>query len=187
MGRVRFSFNAVVAAVALPAMSFSRLFSAAAVVLSVALASGCETNVAQRGNLPPPDKLAEIHPGTTTKTEVTKILGSPSSIGVFNDDAWYYISRKTEQLAFFKPDVMDQEVYVVRFDDKGVVKAVDHKTLKNAETITPVARTTPAPGRELTFLEQILGNIGRFNRSSSKAGPEAPTPGPRPNDNPGGW
>jgi outer membrane protein assembly factor BamE (lipoprotein component of BamABCDE complex) len=132
-----------------------------------ALIAGCATSVEQRGNLPAQDKIAEIHPGSTTKDQVVKILGSPSSVGVFNDKSWYYISRRTGQFAFLDPDVIDQQVYIVNFDDQGVVKAVDHKGLEDGKEITPVARATPAPGRELSFLEQLIGNLGKFNKSAA--------------------
>ena len=52
--------------------------------LALAALCGCSPTVDQRGNLPDPDKLAKICPGATTKDEVVKILGTPSSIGVFN-------------------------------------------------------------------------------------------------------
>lgn len=149
--------------------------------LAVASLAGCGT-VDQRGNLPEADKLAEIHPGTTTRDQVVKILGTPSSTGVFDDKNWFYISRKTKRLAFFSPDVMDQEVYIVRFDGNGVVSRVDRKDLADGRDIEPVPGATPAPGRELTFVEQVLGNLGRFNKSasSSSSEPEARAPGPNP-------
>lgn len=132
---------------------------------------GCIASVDQRGNLPEPEQIAAIHPGTTTRDQVTKILGTPSSTGVFDDKSWYYISRKIKQVAFFDPSVTDQQVYVVNFDGNGVVKSVDHKGLKDAREIEPAPGATPAPGRELTFLEQVLGNIGRFNKSPSSSEP----------------
>jgi outer membrane protein assembly factor BamE (lipoprotein component of BamABCDE complex) len=135
-------------------------------LLAIVLAA-CAPTVAERGNLPEPEKLAEIHPGTTTREQVAKILGTPSSTGVFDDKNWYYISRKTEQISFLDPDVLDQQVYIVNFDDKGVVKGVGHKDLKDGREIEPAPGATPAPGRELTFLEQVLGNLGRFNSSGS--------------------
>jgi len=153
--------------------STSRRVSVCALVsgwLALAELCGCSPTVDQRGNLPDPDKLATIRPGATTKDEVVKILGTPSSIGVFNDKSWYYISRRTEQLAFLDPDVLDQQVYIVNFDERGVVKAVDHRTLKDGREITPAPGATPAPGRELTFLEQIIGNVGRFNKSGGTSG-----------------
>ena len=67
---------------------------------------------------------------------------------------------------FFNPDVLDQQVYIVRFDGNGVVASVDRKDLQDGRDIEPVPGATPAPGRELTFLEQVLGNMGRFNKSS---------------------
>jgi outer membrane protein assembly factor BamE (lipoprotein component of BamABCDE complex) len=162
-----------------------RLFVVLATACGAAAFVSCAPNVDQRGNLPNPDKLAEIHAGTTTKDEVAKILGTPSSVSVFNNDkSWYYISRRTSQTAFFEPDVLDQQVYIVNFDDQGVVKAVDHKALEDGKEITPVARATPAPGRELSFLEQLIGNLGKFNSSggggSSSGG--GGTQGPKPND-----
>ena len=153
---------------------------------SVSALASCAPSVEQRGNLPASEKLSEIHAGSTTKDEVVKILGTPSSVSVFNNDkSWYYISRRTAQTAFFEPAVLDQQVYIVRFDDQGVVKTVDHKALEDREEISPVARATPAPGRELSFLEQLIGNLGKFNSSSGSAGNSSGggTQGPSPSDN----
>ena len=148
--------------------SFRRISLSAALGLALA-ASGltaCSPTVDQRGNLPEPDKLAEIRPGATTRDEVAKILGTPSSTAVFDNKTWYYISRRTKQVAFFNPDVVDQQVYIVNFDERGVVRAVDHRDLKDGQEIEPAPGATPAPGRELTFLEQVIGNVGRFNKSA---------------------
>ena len=88
--------------------SMRRLF-AVLVVFGAGAVMSCAPSVEQRGNLPNPDKIAEIHAGSTTKDEVAKILGTPSSVSVFNNDkSWYYISRRTAQTAFFEPDVLDQ-------------------------------------------------------------------------------
>jgi len=154
-------------------------------MLGAAAVASCAPSVDQRGNLPNPDKIAEIRAGSTTKDEVAKILGTPSSISVFgNDKSWYYISRRTAQTAFFDPDVLDQQVYIVNFDDQGIVRAVDHRVLEDGKEITPVARATPAPGRELSFLEQLIGNLGKFNADSGGGGGSGGggTQGPKPTD-----
>jgi outer membrane protein assembly factor BamE (lipoprotein component of BamABCDE complex) len=177
-------------------MTTPRFSSILATLSAAVVLSGCAGDINQRGNLPPPDDLAQIHPGKTTKDEVAKILGTPSSVGVFDDNDWYYISRRTKQVAFFDPDVLDQQVYIVDFNPDGVVQAVEHKTLRNGQDITPVARTTPAPGKHLTFIEQIIGNLGKFNGNGgggegvsaggpsgagpSGAGPSTRSPGPNP-------
>ncbi|HEX3881359.1 MAG TPA: outer membrane protein assembly factor BamE [Stellaceae bacterium] len=151
-------------------------------------ASGCAATVDQRGALPAPERFAEIHLGLT-KEQVVKILGTPSSMGVFDDNAWYYISRKTSRVSFFQPEVLDQNVFVINFDNSGAVRGLGHRTLADAQEIEPAPGATPAPGRELTFLEQIIGNVGRFNKGTggsagSGAGDtaEGRQAGPLPND-----
>ena len=138
----------------------------AGVALAIMLA-GCAISEDQRGHLPDADKLAEIQPGVTTKEQVVKILGTPSSASTFDDDVLYYISRKTKQVAFFNAALLDQQVYIVDFDDKGVVKDVGHRGMDDGQNVTMAPGATPSPGRELTFIEQLLGNIGRFNSGSA--------------------
>jgi outer membrane protein assembly factor BamE (lipoprotein component of BamABCDE complex) len=181
MGRILSCFNADPYA-----LHQSKLTLPAALAMVVAAGlGGCVSSVDQRGNLPDPDKVAEIRPGATTRDEVAKILGTPSSIGVFDSKNWYYISRKTKRVAFFDPDVLDQQVFIVNFDDKGVVRGLDRKELKDGRDIEPAPGATPAPGRELTFLEQILGNVGRFTKGGSSGGRDTGggQQGPKPTDN----
>jgi outer membrane protein assembly factor BamE (lipoprotein component of BamABCDE complex) len=64
--------------------------------------------------------------------------------------------------------VLEQNVAVVEFDDKGFVRDIRRYTLEDGVVINPVTRKTPAVGKELSFLEQIFGNIGRFNANTSK-------------------
>jgi outer membrane protein assembly factor BamE (lipoprotein component of BamABCDE complex) len=185
MGRAPPCFNRTEAITSVPrhASRQTRLSASLLVTLATFGLVGCGGSVDQRGHLPEAEKIAQIRPGTTTRSEVASILGTPSSIGVFNDNNWYYISRKTRQVAFFKPDVLDQQVYVVSFDPSGVVQSIDHKSLQDGREITPVPGATPTPGRELTFLEQVLGNVGRFTGGRSAGiDDEARPPGPSPRD-----
>jgi len=141
-----------------------------AVGLSAASVGACNPTVSPRGNLLPPSALEQIKPGSTDKATVTRILGSPSSVATFDDKTWYYISQRTEEVAFFKPDVVDQEVVVVTFDNENVVMDVRKLHDMGRTDIQPVARTTPAPGKELSFMEQLLGNFGRFNTNNAQGG-----------------
>ncbi|MBV8779456.1 MAG: outer membrane protein assembly factor BamE [Alphaproteobacteria bacterium] len=166
MGPDRNRFNIAAPRAARPA-ALARA-AALTVALMVAL-TACTVSEDQRGKLPDADKLAQIKPGSTTKEQVVKILGSPSSASTFDDDVWYYISRKTRQVAFLSPAVLDQQVFIVDFDGKGVVKDIGHKTLADGQRVTPAAGATPAPGRELSFLEQLIGNIGRFGNTGGGA------------------
>jgi outer membrane protein assembly factor BamE (lipoprotein component of BamABCDE complex) len=149
----------------------SRLLRRLAVVLAAAAVAAplgaCTPTVSARGNLPTAEQLSQIKPGVTDKASITSLLGSPSTVASFDDTTWYYISQKTEELAFFKPEVRDPEVVAVTFDKDGTVKGVQNLRSKSPRGIEPVARTTPAPGKELSFIEQLLGNFGRFNTNSA--------------------
>jgi outer membrane protein assembly factor BamE (lipoprotein component of BamABCDE complex) len=123
---------------------------------------GCSVPVDQRGNLPNPTTLADIKPGVSDKATVTRLLGSPSSVAAFDKDTWYYISQKTKEVAFFKPELLDQEVVVINFDQDGVVRDVRHRGMEDRKVVVPDPNATPAPGREFSFLEQLIGNFGRF-------------------------
>lgn len=151
----------------------------ALIALSLGLfaTAGCGIPVNQRGNLPKPEALEQIKPGVTDKQTVTRLLGTPSTTAAFDGNTWYYISRETKQVAFLKPDVLDQQVVAVRFDDSGIVTAIDRKGLKDAKAVTPNPNATPAQGREFTFLEQLIGNFGKFNSSKAATTPGGPNPG----------
>lgn len=138
-----------------------------ALALAAALAAlaGCNSEVTVRGNMPDPEALAAIQPGNASKQSVAELLGSPSTVSNFEDKTWYYIGQKQTQFAFLDPDVLERSVFLVTFDDSGVVQDTALYTLEDGRIINPVTRTTPTEGRELTILQQIFGNLGRFPAS----------------------
>lgn len=145
-----------------------------AMVLTLGLAlSACQHTIDDLGYVPDPDNVVRIKPGLQGRDEVREILGSPSSTSTFTDDRWYYISKKTETVAFFQPTTLDQNVLEIDFDKDGIVSEVRRYTLKDGEQVEPVARVTPSPGQKLTFIQQLLGNLGRFNANNQRDQPGA--------------
>ncbi len=139
-----------------------------AIAAALLIVAGCSTTLDQRGNLPDEAKLELIRPGVTSRETVSQLLGTPSSVSTFDDKTWYYISRRTEQFAFFKPELLDQQVVAVTFDENGVVQDVTRRGMADRREVSMVARVTPTPGRELGLLEQLVGNLGRFNAVDSR-------------------
>ena len=134
-------------------------------ILAVAL-GGCELGFTDtRGYVPDEESLSRLEPGRQNRDDVQQLLGSPASQGVFDaEQSWYYIMRKTYQFAFLQPEVLDQRVVVVHFDDGGTLRDVRRYNLEDGIVVDPVTRETPSPGKELSFLEQLLGNLGKFNK-----------------------
>ncbi|HEV7369497.1 outer membrane protein assembly factor BamE, partial [Arenibaculum sp.] len=87
-----------------------KLLLAAGAMLALA---ACSPTVNTRGNLLEADRLAQVQPGTSTQDDVAALLGSPSSVGTFDPNVWYYIGQRTEKTAFFRPDVAERKVVVL--------------------------------------------------------------------------
>lgn len=143
----------------------SRILAAA---LLGAAVTACAPTLATRGNMTDPDAVAQIKTGSTTRDQVAGLLGTPTSVGTFDQKVWYYIGQKTEKTAFFKPDVLERRVVVVHFNDSGVVSDVKTLDQNQGQDIEMVERTTPTHGREMGFLEQMIGNFGRFSAKDTK-------------------
>jgi len=125
--------------------------------------NGCTPRVDVRGNLPDPELLEEIRAGGFGRDDVAQLLGSPSTTAMFENETWFYVSQKTQTVAFLEPEVVEQTVVVVQFENTGEVKSVDQLDLEDGRIVTPTEKVTPTLGNDLTILEQALGNLGRFN------------------------
>lgn len=149
-------------------------------VIVGAFAGACEPPVKVRGHLPDPEIMAKIEPGEHGQSDVVEMLGSPSTASSFGQTTWYYIGSKEEQIAFFRPEVLKRNVFAVTFTEGDTVKNTRLYTQADGRPIDPVDRITPAPGRDLTLLQQLLGNLGRFNTQGSGQGSAGtPSPGPQ--------
>ena len=141
------------------------LYRIAFAALGLAALAACTPEKDLRGILPDKEQIAEIKPGATRREDVTRILGTPSATSTFDAETWYYIGERTETVAFFKPKVLEHKVIVVRFDKDGTVEDVRQvDAMKDGKDIALVERETPTKGKEMTVIQQLIGNVGRFNK-----------------------
>jgi outer membrane protein assembly factor BamE (lipoprotein component of BamABCDE complex) len=142
-----------------------------------------ETPRQLRGNLVEEEELRQIVTGVSSRNDVQALLGSPSATSTFDDNEWFYIGGVTRQRPGQLLGIEEQRVVIVRFDPRGTVREVRRLGMEDGRTIVAVARTTPSPGNERSFMQQLFGNIGRVGPSVSggqSTGPGAPAPtGPR--------
>lgn len=129
----------------------------------------CEPIVETHGFVPSQERLAQLEPGVQTKADVRRLLGAPSTTGTFDAHVWYYISRRTESVAFYQAEVTDQQVLAIHFDDRDVIEKIERKGLDDAREVAFSERETPTAGNELGIFEQLLGNLGRFNKEDAGA------------------
>ncbi|MCU0986161.1 MAG: outer membrane protein assembly factor BamE [Acetobacteraceae bacterium] len=150
----------------------------AGTLLGSTLLAGCgiaDASKDARGHRVDRELLAELVPGVQTRSDVSALLGSPSATATFGEDTWYYIGGVTQNRVGRKDALIEQEVVAVHFDRNGVLQRVEVVEKADATPIDPVARITPTPGTEVSFIGMILGNIGRFGGAQqSRTGPGAP-------------
>lgn len=142
----------------------------AALVLGMSVAA-CAPEITTHGFVPDPEDLAKVVPGVTSRDEVWDLLGSPTSRATEDDSRWYYVTRVTESLAFYDPDFLGASVIVVDFNEAGTVEYLDVRILPETEEFAFIDRETPTQGKDLGLLEQLFGNLGKFDRGASSGGP----------------
>jgi outer membrane protein assembly factor BamE (lipoprotein component of BamABCDE complex) len=123
--------------------------------------------------------LDQIQRGMS-KEEVQTVLGSPDTTSAIGGDAYYYISTTQKTIAFLKPYEIDRQVVAVYFDGGESVQQVAQYGLKDGIVVNYYKGETPARGKDLTFVEQMFGNIAQrkmFKDQRDAAGGGVPGPG----------
>ena len=128
-----------------------------------------------RGDRVDNEQLKELVPGTSTTKDVESLLGSPTTKGTF-DNRWIYISQTTHTRIGRLPGVDKQRVVALSFDQNGVLTKIEDHNKKDAKPIAMAGGHTPSPGSEASFLQQLLGNVGKFNAGGPGLGNDQ-TPG----------
>ena len=154
-------------------MTWRRIVRGLVLTASAIALTACVKNVNIRGYIADEELVSEIVPGVDNQESVKAALGTPSLTGTFDDHTWYYVSRKTKNIAFFQPKLVDQQILAIHFDKDGNVENIKTYTKADARKVPIVDRKTPTRGRELGLLQQLFGNIGRF----AGTGQGAPGPG----------
>jgi outer membrane protein assembly factor BamE (lipoprotein component of BamABCDE complex) len=151
-------------------------------VLLVLFLSACvPPMVNQRGHVDATAKrFKEVEIGVSTRDDVKARFGTPSLTNNFGNETWYYVGQRKEAVAFFDPQITKQHVTRIIYDNSGIVQKVEHYDVTDAQAVALSEEATPTEGQELGFVEQILGNVGRFNAGDRGLGARSPTAG-------GGW
>lgn len=134
----------------------------AVLAAAMLMTSACTADINIRGNSVNKDALAKIRPGMENRAAVRNLLGSPTNISTFSNETWFYISQKDRTVAFSRPISLSREIVAISFDKQDRVAGIKQYSLANARKIKPEKRVTPTPGKEFGILEQLLGNLGRF-------------------------
>lgn len=131
-------------------------------LFSLTLLGACTPTINQRGNLLENYQIDQVVPGVHTKSDALRILGSPTAKSTFDENTWYYIGQETEKHGILDPQITAERIVIVEFDKDGVVQGIGDADAHRLDI--PFERSkTPTHGNEMTVMQQLLGNLGRFN------------------------
>lgn len=130
--------------------------------IALGLAS-CSPMVDTRGYTIDASDLRQIVKGQSQPEDVEALLGSPSAKSTYGTPVWYYITQKKERVGIFSPEVTEQEVTEIYFDANGTVSDIKTRNKEDGKNVELVSKTTPTEGHEMTIVEQLFGNLGRFS------------------------
>lgn len=130
--------------------------------------TACTPVQATRGNLLEPYQIKEVLAGIDERADVVRKIGSPTTVSPFDENIWYYIGQRTVKKGITDPKVVQEKIVMITFDKDGKVGSV--KERRDAKTDVPIVqRKTPVSGNEFTFVQQVLGNLGKFNKENGSA------------------
>lgn len=151
-----------------------------AVLAALTLLSGCAwlaPPLQPRGNRVDALELNKLVPGKTTQSDAQALLGSPTAKATFDPNTWLYIGQMTRPQVGGTNLVASQDVVELRFNQQGILTGTRRLNKKDALAAPMIARTTPSPGTETSFFQQVFGNVGRFNPGlGTNPGPTAGAP-----------
>ena len=130
--------------------------------LLTATIMACAPVIDNRGYFFDDRSVDNIEKGVTDKEAVRETFGSPSSESVLNNGAYYYIYSRFVTESYRAPEEVDRKVLAIYFDENKTVRDLAVYGLEDGIIVPIVARTTQTQGSELTALQQIFGNVGRF-------------------------
>lgn len=132
---------------------------AAAVLIVV----GCSATFSNHGYAPTDKELENIVVGVDTRASVETTLGRPASTGVLKEGGWYYVSSRVRHFAYKQDEVMDRQLVAISFNKHGTVTNVERFTLKDGRVVALTRRVTKTGIKGVSFIRQMLGNIGKVN------------------------
>lgn len=112
-----------------------------------------------RGQKLTDDQLEQVPVGSS-REQVLLALGTPTTTGLADGEAFYYISQtSTRTLAFQRPSVTDRRILAVYLDDSAEVREIAEYGLKDGKVFNYLTRRTPTGGADLALISQMLGGV----------------------------
>ncbi|MFV0408883.1 MAG: outer membrane protein assembly factor BamE [Paracoccus sp. (in: a-proteobacteria)] len=128
--------------------------------------TACAPVYRHHGYIPPAIDLAQVQVGQTNQAELEGLIGRPSSQGLLEGSAWYYVGSRWRHYGALKPQEISREVVAISFAPDGTVTNVERFGLRDGHVVVLSRRVTDSGVVSISIIRQVLGNVGNFNPGS---------------------
>ena len=134
------------------------------IILIFLLLSNCQRNpVINTHGVPFLDiKQKNLIIKKTNKNDVKKILGHPSTVGIFDNSIWIYIERtrtRGKLLKFGQNVTSKNNVLALEFNEYGILIKKDFYNKNQINKINFTKNTTDTVSREKNFIYSFLSSL----------------------------
>lgn len=127
--------------------------------------AACSATFKNHGYVPDEDQLSEIVVGVDTRATVDDLVGPPTSQALLNAEGYFYVRSRVRTFGARRPEVVERQVLAISFSEQDVVENIERFGLEDGRVVALSRRVTDGGIKDLSFLRQLLGNIGQFDPS----------------------
>ena len=137
------------------------LLSCFALIMSLAIFSGCSSKISTHGHTLEKAKLDLLVPGETSLSDILILFGKPSFDGAFGSGKIYYNNQVMETEVAGHSKTLSRTLLILTIDKNEILQNLEIQSIDDDIEVTKLDAKTPTPGDNYGLAEQIFSNIGR--------------------------
>jgi outer membrane protein assembly factor BamE (lipoprotein component of BamABCDE complex) len=132
--------------------------------VSIALGlGGCTATFQDHGYIPPPEDLAALRIGVDTRETVAGSVGRPLTVGVIDEDVWFYMRERVRHDGWRAPEPVERQLLAMSFAPDGRLANVARYSLRDGRVVELSRRVTDTTIQDFGLIQQLLRNLGRVD------------------------
>lgn len=133
------------------------------IILSLLSIGACSPTFKNHGYVPSGLELNQLKVGKSSKENVKNLFGSPSSIGLVQDDRWFYLYTRIKNFMYRSPEIVERQLVVVTFTSNGLLENIERFELQDQKVVVLSRRITESGIKGMSLIQQLLNSAGNYD------------------------
>ena len=138
------------------------LLSCSALIMSLAIFSGCSSKISTHGHTLEKAKLDLLVPGETSLSDILILFGKPSFDGAFGSGKIYYNNQVMETEVAGHSKTVSRTLLILTIDKNEILQNLEIQSIDDDIEVTKLDAKTPTPGDNYGLAEQIFSNFRKL-------------------------